>query len=76
MKLKGWFQNQTHFCIAMEYFELGDLQNCLEQPVPEADAQDIMFQLNEAICFMHSRGFTHRDLKPAVPDLSLLTIWL
>jgi serine/threonine protein kinase len=73
VQLEGWFQNDTHLYIAMEYFELGDLQNCIDEPVSEADAQNIMFQLNEAIYFMHGKGFTHRDLKPAVrADLCLV----
>jgi len=49
----------------MEYFPLGDLQSYLTSPLPEADVQQICFQLLEGLDFMHCNGFAHRDLKPA-----------
>lgn len=50
----------------MEYFELGDLQRCVSAPLPERECQDIVFQVTEALKFMHDRNFAHRDLKPSV----------
>lgn len=50
----------------MEYLEFGDLQQCVSAPVAEHEARMITFQVVEGLKTMHERGFTHRDLKPAV----------
>jgi hypothetical protein len=52
----------------MEYIEHGDLSRFMAggAAFSEAEAQDIMSQLTEGVYFMHSNGFAHRDLKPAV----------
>ena len=53
----------------MEYLPLGDLHKYLKDlqgPLPETEAKQIVFQLLEALKFMHDNNFTHRDLKPAV----------
>lgn len=60
----------------MEYFKNGDLGQHLQhlqhlgKPLPVLEAQQIAVQILEGLYFMHSEGFTHRDLKPAVskPD--------
>lgn len=72
MKFDGWFQNDTHLHIAMEFVELGDLQNYLDRAMPENQAQDVAFQLNEAVHSMHSKGFVHQDIEPAVTTNSCL----
>lgn len=54
----------------MEYLEHGDLQKHLLRPIGEKEAKEITKQLVEGITFMHSEGFAHRDLKPAVSLLS------
>jgi len=50
----------------MEYLKHGDLQRCLGSPLPEQEGQLLVSQILEALSFMHSLDFTHRDLKPAV----------
>jgi serine/threonine protein kinase len=53
----------------MEYFPLGDLQTYLndaDQPLPETEVQQIVYQILEGLKFMHTNGFAHRDIKPAV----------
>lgn len=52
--------------ITMEYLPDGDLHKCLNSPLPEDEAQHIVFQILEGLDFMHNNGFAHRDLKPAV----------
>jgi serine/threonine protein kinase len=58
----------------MEYFELGDLKQCLDgidSPLPENQVREIIFQLLEGLSYMHENGFAHRDLKPQVRILCL-----
>ncbi|KAH7128878.1 kinase-like domain-containing protein [Dactylonectria macrodidyma] len=64
VKSHGWFENVHAVYIAMEYFEHGDLQKYLVASFPEAEVREIISQLAEGLDFMHSNGFTHRDLKP------------
>jgi serine/threonine protein kinase len=55
----------------MEYFQYGDLQDYLSgvSPLPEAEAQQVTFQILEGLSFMHENGFAHRDLNPRVSPL-------
>ncbi|KAJ5676294.1 hypothetical protein N7536_012466 [Penicillium majusculum] len=67
VKSFGWYQTQARLFIAMEYLELGDLQDYLlgqKQPLPEFEAQCIMSQILEGLGLMHDNGYAHRDLKP------------
>ena len=52
--------------MTMEYLPHGDLQKYLGSAIPEGEGQSIVYQVLEGLEFMHERGFTHRDLKPAV----------
>lgn len=61
----GWYEDAKCAYIAMEYFELGDLQNCLSQPLPEWETQQVAHQLLEGLEQLHLNGYAHRDLKPA-----------
>ncbi|KAL4902202.1 hypothetical protein BDW74DRAFT_65635 [Aspergillus multicolor] len=65
VKSYGWFEGVDSVFITMEYFELRDLQKHLGQPLPEADAQQISYQVLEGLEHLHANGFAHRDLKPA-----------
>ncbi|KAL1958927.1 hypothetical protein VTO42DRAFT_3480 [Malbranchea cinnamomea] len=60
----GWYEDDEHVFITMEYFEHGDLGKYLRHPFPEREAQLITGQLLRGLDYMHSSGFTHRDLKP------------
>jgi serine/threonine protein kinase len=50
----------------MEYFPLGDLSRHILGDIKEHDLKDISSQILEGLKLMHSKGFTHRDLKPQV----------
>jgi calcium/calmodulin-dependent protein kinase I len=67
----GWFENEEHVFIAMEYFPHGTLDLFITDALEEADIQIISKQLIEGLAIMHEEGFTHRDLKPQVSDLKL-----
>lgn len=67
VKSFGWYQTEASLFIAMEYLELGDLQDYVlnqSQPLPEFEAQHIMSQILEGLGLMHENGYAHRDLKP------------
>jgi serine/threonine protein kinase len=63
----------------MEYLELGDLQNYMDDNdrLVEASVGHVIAQIVEGLSFMHVNGFAHRDMKPNVslqPILSLVGI--
>ncbi|KAF2681515.1 kinase-like protein [Lentithecium fluviatile CBS 122367] len=63
----GWYEQDDKIHLTMEYFPLGDLQSYIirsQEPLPEADAQEITLQIIEGLEFMHKRNFAHRDIKP------------
>lgn len=62
----GWYEDAKYAYIAMEYFELGDLESYLEQPLQEWETQQVTYQLLEGLEQLHLNGYAHRDLKPAV----------
>ncbi|KAJ5966782.1 hypothetical protein N7501_003030 [Penicillium viridicatum] len=67
VKSFGWYQTESSLFIAMEYLELGDLQDYVlaqSQPLPEFEVQRIMSQILEGLDLMHENGYAHRDLKP------------
>ena len=56
----------------MEHFQLGDLAQCVVNPVVEDQTQAIVQQLTTALKAMHGKRITHRDLKPAVRFLHFM----
>ena len=69
MEFLGWYHDDTHLYIAMEYFPLGDLEKymtALDKPIDETDSKEISYQILVGINYMHQEGFAHRDVKPAV----------
>jgi serine/threonine protein kinase len=65
----GWYEMDSHIYIAMDYHELGSLDQYLgpaRPPLMESEAKIITKQVLKALEYMHDLGFMHRDLKPAV----------
>nr|POF07128.1 serine/threonine-protein kinase rad53 [Quercus suber] len=60
----GWFENESHIYLAMDFFPLGDLSLHIQQPLPEGEVREITLQLLCGLQIIHNMGFTHRDLKP------------
>jgi serine/threonine protein kinase len=68
----GWYEMDNHIFIAMDYHELGSLDQYLGQPsLPESEAKIITEQVLKALEYMHELKLMHRDLKPAVCPSSL-----
>jgi serine/threonine protein kinase len=65
----GWYETDIHVCIAMDFHELGSLDQYLaptHAPLPESETKVITEQVLKALDYMHGLQFMHRDLKPAV----------
>jgi serine/threonine protein kinase len=62
--MHGWYESDDWIFMAMEYFELGDLSQHLNNKIPEYQAKEITRQLCCGLVEMHRVGFAYRDLKP------------
>lgn len=53
---------RRHWCRFID----NKFQVCMEigKPVYKADERRILHDIGQALCFMHSKGFIHRDVKP------------
>ena len=60
----------------MEYLPSGDLYTFISNgtTLSESESQDITYQILEGIFLMHDNGFAHRDLKPQVCLILLITM--
>ncbi|RYO98058.1 hypothetical protein DL765_010951 [Monosporascus sp. GIB2] len=65
VEFHGWFADDMHLYIAMEYLPYGDLQSHIGQPFAEQETATIISQVAKALECMHQKGIVHRDLKPA-----------
>ena len=66
IKFVDIFETDVHLCLVMELVEGGELYDHLvnKGPFAEADARAIMYQLLQALKYLHDRNIVHRDLKP------------
>lgn len=60
----------------MEYIPLGNLENNIGSSgkVPEPEARDITEQILSGLEIMHAESFAHRDLKPQVMPVYILSL--
>ena len=66
MQFYGLHSDKSYVYIFMEYMKLGDLGKYIDFIWEEDDTKLVVQQLLSGLSFMHERGITHRDLKPAV----------
>ncbi|KAF7504791.1 hypothetical protein GJ744_001724 [Endocarpon pusillum] len=60
----GWFEDDHHLSLLMEYFPHGDLDQCVHGPVVEPEVKQIVCQLLAGLQVIHEHHMMHRDLKP------------
>uniref|UniRef100_A0A093X981 Serine/threonine-protein kinase ksp1 n=1 Tax=Talaromyces marneffei PM1 TaxID=1077442 RepID=A0A093X981_TALMA len=61
------FETNVHTYLVLEYCPMGDLYEAIRVnrgPLETEHVRDFMFQLIDAVEFMHSNGLYHRDIKP------------
>jgi len=61
------FETKAHIYLVLEYCSRGDLYESIKTdrgPLETENVREIMFQLIDAVDFMHSKGLYHRDIKP------------
>ncbi len=62
----GYYQDETHYSIVMEYVSGGSLDRILydtEQPFPWSTRWDVAHDVASGVSFLHDKGIIHRDLK-------------
>ena len=66
VKLKEVIRENNRLYFVFEYVK-GDLLGLMrdqQEPFPESSVRTIIFQILQALAYMHRNGFFHRDLKP------------
>ncbi|KAL0473858.1 kinase-like protein [Neurospora intermedia] len=80
----GWYEDTNYLYLAMEFLECGDLQRYFEvrkAPFEEEEeaAVTVIQQVAEALQFIHSKDFIHRNLKPSMMEsidyTSAVDVW-
>lgn len=66
VKMYGFFCDRLHFYIMMEYMEEGSLYKHIkmQKKIKEDEASAKLFELCEAVEYLHSHDILHRDIKP------------
>ncbi|KAH8702842.1 kinase-like domain-containing protein, partial [Phaeosphaeriaceae sp. PMI808] len=64
VKFFGWYYDPLNLFLSMEYFELGDLERHLTEPLTEDEVKDITTDVLNGLRIIHGENFAHRDVKP------------
>ena len=57
--------HDSHYYLAMEYLDSGDLASRLEKGIAPEEGLRIVQEISECLDFVHKKGIIHRDIKPA-----------
>jgi serine/threonine protein kinase len=64
VKLYGWFEDEDHIYLVLEYLAGKDLSKFFRRRLPtREDAKDIFLQIVDAIQYCHNQSVIHRDIK-------------
>ncbi|GAV29927.1 hypothetical protein PMKS-003433 [Pichia membranifaciens] len=66
VRLKAFYEDDDNYYLVMEYVSGGDLMDFVacNGAIDESASREIARQIMEAILYVHSKGISHRDLKP------------
>ncbi|KAH3902338.1 serine/threonine/tyrosine protein kinase RAD53 SCDLUD_002158 [Saccharomycodes ludwigii] len=66
VSLKAFYEDSNNYYLVMEFVSGGDLMDFVAAhgPINEDASREIIKQILEAIDYIHSKGISHRDLKP------------
>jgi serine/threonine/tyrosine protein kinase RAD53 len=66
VRLKAFYEDDDNYYLVMEYISGGDLMDFVacNGAIDESASKEIAKQILEAIMYVHSKGISHRDLKP------------
>ncbi|KAH8702036.1 kinase-like domain-containing protein, partial [Talaromyces proteolyticus] len=67
VKFFGWFEDSLNIFLAMEFLELGDLEQYITATasISEDEVKEITIDVLNGLQIMHYEKFAHRDLKPS-----------
>ena len=67
VNLIHYFETDSHYYLVLEFCPNGDLYEAIRLgrgPLETEHVRDFMFQLVDAVEYMHTKGVYHRDIKP------------
>ena len=78
VKIYGYFSDEEHFYMLVEYMEEGSLYSLMKKvkKFEETAAVEKVYEICQGIKEMHDNNIVHRDLKPENVVISNVTVIL